>query len=439
MRQRIRSWWFNLQQGLWFVPSLMSTGAAILAFAMIRLDQGVLAERNIRSWWFFEGGAEGARGVLTAIAGTMITVATTVFSITIVALQLGASQFSPRILRGFTRDRGNQFVLGIFIATFVYTLLVLRTVQSETADNEVFVPAVSVTLAMLLAIVAIGSLILYFHHATRTIQASIVIDRAANDTITLIDARRAEDEPDTATAVPSADATARNDVFDIPAGRSGYITAINTESLLELAGTHQVVITIATRVGAHVLSSTVLATIPRASLSTCPDDERDRITKQVVGAFAIEMERTLERDLLLGFRQLSDIAVKALSPGINDPTTAVICIDRLGEALVQAGQFRCDTAYQEVSDGRGGIRRTSIGFTDIVEESLPQIRHYAAGDVVVVRHLLDVLQQVAAELDDDGVAVLAHQARLAVEEAVVTLAVEADREQIRAASRWAIE
>src|SRR5688572_5827070 len=108
----------------------MTLAAAVLAFTMIWLDQEVLADRNISSWWVFEGGAEGARGVLTAIAGTMITVATTVFSITIVALQLGASQFSPRILRGFTRDRGNQLVLGTFIATFVYTLLVLRTVQS---------------------------------------------------------------------------------------------------------------------------------------------------------------------------------------------------------------------------------------------------------------------------------------------------------------------
>jgi uncharacterized membrane protein len=94
-----------VQQGLWFIPSVMTCLAAALAFIMIRLDQGVLADRNIRTWWFFEGGAEGARGVLTAIASTMITVATTVFSITIVALQLAASQFFPRVLRGFTRDR----------------------------------------------------------------------------------------------------------------------------------------------------------------------------------------------------------------------------------------------------------------------------------------------------------------------------------------------
>ncbi len=441
MLQRMRSWWFDLQQGLWFVPSVMTAVAAILAFVMIRLDEEVLADRNLQSWWFFEGGAEGARGVLTAIAGTMITVATTVFSITIVALQLGASQFSPRILRGFTRDRGNQLVLGIFIATFVYTLLVLRTVQSESADLRVFVPATSVTLAMLLAFTAIGSLIFYFHHATRTIQASVVIDRAANDTLTLIDARLGQAARADTTAVAASETVTHEDLLEVAAGRSGYITAIDTDALLELAGKHQILITIGAHVGAHVLSSTSLATTPQASLSSFSDAHRDRITQQIRKAFEIEIERTLENDVLLGFRQLADIAVKALSPGINDPTTAVTCIDRLGEALLQARHFRRETAYRGGSDGQGGIRQTSIGFADIVGECLPQIRHYAAGDVVVVCHLLHVLQDVQAVADNantDATDVLAHQARLIVEEANETLTVAADRYQVREAGHWAV-
>ncbi|MBA2468951.1 MAG: DUF2254 domain-containing protein, partial [Chloroflexia bacterium] len=174
MRQRFRTWWFDLQYTLWFVPSLMTLTAVVLAFVMLRLDREALAEEEIHRWWFFEAGAEGARGVLSTIAGTMITVATTAFSITIVALQLGSSQFSPRILRGFTRDRGNQLVLGIFIATFAYTVLVLRSIRSESADFEVFVPSASVSLAILLAFAAIGSLIYFFHHAARAIQASVV-------------------------------------------------------------------------------------------------------------------------------------------------------------------------------------------------------------------------------------------------------------------------
>jgi uncharacterized membrane protein len=435
--QRIRSWWFDLQQGLWFVPSTMTLMAALLAFATIKLDEGVLADRSIRSWWFFAGGAEGARGVLTAIAGTMITVATTVFSITIVALQLGSSQFSPRILRGFTRDRGNQLVLGGFIATFVYTLLVLRTVQSETADLQVFVPAASVTLAMLLAIGAIGSLIFYFHHATRTIQAPVVIDRAASDTFALIEARLDETTDENISTVAPGEVVPRDDMFTIASGRSGYITGIDMDALLNLAGKHDVVITVVSHIGAHVLSSTVLAEVPEASLRSGPDDCHDQFADRVARAFAFEIERTLEHDLLLSFRQVSDIAIKALSPGINDPTTAVICIDRLGEALLRARDIRQMTVFHGVANGHGGVRYTTIGYQDIVNECLPQIRHYAAGDVVVVRHLLHVLREVATHSEGEAAEILADQARLIVEEAIATLSVAGDRELVREDGRWA--
>jgi uncharacterized membrane protein len=433
--QRIKSWWFDLQQGLWFVPCLMTAAAAMLAFVMIRIDQEVLANRSISSWWVFDGGAEGARGVLTAIAGTMITVATTVFSITIVALQLGASQFSPRILRGFTRDRGNQLVLGTFIATFVYTLLVLRSVQSATADIQVFVPAASVSVAILLAITAIGSLIFYLHHATRTIQASVVIDRAASDTFDLLQGYL-EDHESAGTAV-AAELLAPGDLITIDAGRSGYVTAIDTEALLALAGTHQIVISITASVGQHVLSSTPLAAISAVWRSTHPDDDHNAVHRRIRQAFVIEIERTLEHDVLLGFRQLSDIAIKALSPGINDPTTAVTCIDRLGEALLQARCLRSQRWFRAVPDAHSGIVQPSIGFDDIVDECLPQIRHYAAGDAVVVRHLLEVLEEVADCAEGDVYDALANQARLLVEEAAATLSVSSDRRAVGEAGRWA--
>ena len=164
---------YDLKDSLWYRPALMTIAALILSFLTVQLDIYLFRDRKIELPWLFQGGAEGARGVLTAISGTMMTVATTAFSVTLVALQLGSSQFSPRILRSFTGDRGNQLVLGIFIATFAYSLSVLRTVRSETDDFTGFVPTVSVTVALLLAFTAIGTLIFFFHHATRTIQASV--------------------------------------------------------------------------------------------------------------------------------------------------------------------------------------------------------------------------------------------------------------------------
>ena len=188
MRTRLGSWWLALKGSLWFVPAVCTTLAVAFALGLVRLDQELLLGRGADSrWWLLGGGAEGTRGVLAAIAGTMITVTGVVFSITIVALQLASSQFTPRVLRTFTGDRGNQLVLGVFIATFTYALLVLRTVREASEGRPPFVPAASVTLAIALAGVSIGFLIYYINHAASSIRASVVIDRVARDTLGLID------------------------------------------------------------------------------------------------------------------------------------------------------------------------------------------------------------------------------------------------------------
>ncbi|MBA3276797.1 MAG: DUF2254 domain-containing protein, partial [Chloroflexia bacterium] len=405
MRQRFRSWWFDLQYTLWFVPSLMTLAAVVLAFVMIRLDREVLADADIHRRWLFEGGAEGARGVLSTIAGTMITVATTAFSITIVALQLGSSQFSPRILRGFTRDRGNQLVLGIFIATFAYAVLVLRSIRSESSDSEVFVPSAAVSLAILLAFAAIGSLIFFFHHATRAIQASVVIERAVQDTFKLIDARLTRDAEEDGTVAASA--SAGGDTIAIVAGDSGYLISIDLDTLLDIAESHGLVLTVFPQVGDHLLSITSLAAIPAPGVESLSPDDRGVLEKEVRKAFRIDMERTVEHDLLLGFRQLSDIAVKALSPGINDPTTASLCIDRIGEALTRVRGLRADTRFRAAPGGTGGVCYTVIGLDDILNECIPQIRHFGAGDVLVGERLLTVLGAVAAGAEPRAIVSLA--------------------------------
>lgn len=435
VRQRFRSWWFDLQSTLWFIPSIMTTMATVLAFALLWLDQRVLAQHEIQTWWLFEGGAEGARGVLSTIAGTMITVATTAFSITIVALQLGSSQFSPRILKGFTSDRGNQLVLGIFISTFAYTVVILRSVRSELADQDAFVPSISITLAILLAFTAIGSLIFFFHHATRTIQASVVIERAAQDTFTLIETRltqgRDHDGDGVTAVVP------RDDLVDMAAGTSGYLTSIDTGALVKTAGKHGLMLTIATQVGAHLLSTTPVASVPAASLREMTPDDLEALEHSVRRAFAVELERTVEHDLLLGFRQLSDIAIKALSPGINDPTTAVTAIDRMGEALLRGRDLRSETWFLPAPNGQAGIRQTAVGLDQMLDQCLPQIRHYGAADVIVITHLLRVLGEVANASASDARNLLANHAQLILDSAVQALTLSADRQRVQDAAAWA--
>src|SRR3954447_7628947 len=159
----------------------MTIGAMVTALVMVRIDESLGATGRATSPWLFGGGAEGARGVLSAIAGTMITVAATVFSIMVVALQLASSQFTPRVIGSLIRDRGNQLALGAFIGTFTYSLLVLRSVRSATVDGQPFVPSASVTLAIVFALVSIALLLYFIHHSARSMQAARIIDSAATD------------------------------------------------------------------------------------------------------------------------------------------------------------------------------------------------------------------------------------------------------------------
>lgn len=174
---RLANLWESLRTSYWFVPTLMTAGGVALSFASVHLDERVNYKWVRTVGWIWAGGAEGARQVLSTIAGSMITVAGVAFSITIVALTLASNQFGPRLLRNFVRDAGNQIVLGTFIATFVYCLLVLRTVRGE--DDTEFVPYVSVTLGVAFALTSLGVLIYFIHHVAISIQAENLIASVA--------------------------------------------------------------------------------------------------------------------------------------------------------------------------------------------------------------------------------------------------------------------
>jgi len=439
--QRFSSWWYALQDTLWFIPAVMTSVSVLLAVALLQMDHHVLVGHHRHVWWLFEGGAEGARGVLTTISGTMMTVATTAFSITIVALQLGSSQFSPRILRGFTGDRGNQIVLGAFISTFAYSLLVLRSVRSESADADVFVPSISVSVAIVLALLSIASLIYFFHHATRTIQASVVIDRAANDTFRLID--QALDNDD-AYASDLRQWSNKVPSLEVRSERSGYVIELDESILLRLAKKHECALTMQIQVGDHLFTGTTLASVYFTGSAEDENgggqgsrDGHGDIASAVRRAVGIEMERTLEKDIHLGFRQLADIAIKALSPGINDPTTATMCIDRLGEALIRARELRSGYLVRADEQGRPLVTRPSPGFDEFLETSVRQIRHFGAADTTVIEHLLHVLEAVADHAAFNVRMLVAAEARVALEEALRSVDLSEDRVRLQVAGAWA--
>jgi uncharacterized membrane protein len=227
---RIRAWWYRLQNSLWFLPALITAISILLAFASLNVDRRFQLQDGPVSMLVFSGGVEGARGVLSAIAGTMMTVTALVFSITIVALQVAASQLTPRALRSIMADRGNQVVLGFFVATFTYALIVLRAVRSPLEDRSQFVPGLSVAVAIGLALISVALLIFFMHHSANALRTSVVIGRIFDETRGLIDSLYPDDVGE-----PAHDLPARPGMpYIVSADDPGYLQAIDADTLFAL-------------------------------------------------------------------------------------------------------------------------------------------------------------------------------------------------------------
>lgn len=430
MPARIRTWWRDLRDSLGFPAALLTVVAALLAFATTWLD-GQLDSGRANSGPIFLGGVDGSRAVLSTIAGSTITVAGTVFSITIVALQLTSSQYTPRVLRHFTSDRGNQLVLGVFIATFTYSLLVLRTVHAEADDIATFVPSISVVVAIGLALLSVGFLIHYLHHAAHWIEVAVIVDRAARDTIELIErlfpAGAGEERDVRLDGIMPSEEPAR-----IAAERAGYLQAVDAAALLRLSDGPPLVIRMEPHLGEFVVPGVTLASVWPASVV---DEELTRVVRD---ACVTGSERTLHQDLEFGLRQLADIAVRALSPGVNDPTTATNCIDRLAEVLVVLGNRDLPERVRASENDCVVFVAQRTSFERAVKLAFTQIRHYGAGDPVVAVRLLEALGRIAAQVPVGCRELLRPQAEAVLRAAQAAIDEPLDLEEVAQAAEAAL-
>lgn len=425
MLARLRLAWARVRDSLWFLPGVLTLAGTVLAIAVTQAEErGVFDVEMLRSW-VFAGGVDGARGVLGTIAGGLITVTGVVFSVTIVALQLASTQFTPRILRNFTADRGNQLVLGVFIGTFTYTLLVLRTIRSAADGEDPFVPRVGVTLAVLLVLVAIGFLIFYINHSARSIQVAAILDRVTRRT--LGDVHRLFPEPtDHADdAEPPDPHPAGRPSVTVAADAAGYLQAVDGRGLFELGKARRLVIAMEPYVGDFILPGQPLATV------SPPDAADEEVCGHIRKAFLLGPERTSEQDVEFGIVEVSDIAIKALSPGINDPTTAFHCIDRLSEILLEMGTRAAPSPWR-TEQGQVHYLARHPTFERAVGLSFDQIRHFGASNPGIARKLLEVLTRLAALVPSARRPVLLAQARAVLEDARARMETAGDREALEA-------
>ncbi len=430
MRARIATIWDELSESLWLIPFLLTILAVGLALLTIQVDATLLAGRNADPFWTFGGGVEGARGVLSTIATGIITVTGVVFSVTIVALQLASSQFTPRVLRNFTADRGNQVVLGVFIGTFTYSLLVLRSIRSSSPDQTAFVPSLSITVAMILALISIGFLIFFIGHTARSIQAWAIVHRSTKDALRAVDKLFPESlgrpVPRHAAKVPAPTTPAAV----VAAEKGGYLQNVGEDALSDLARKHHFTVKMEPHVGDFVLPGQSLATVwPEGAV----DEEARRATCR---AFVIGPSRTADQDVEFSIGQLVDMAVKALSPGVNDPTTARKCIDGLGEILVVMGNRAMPEVLRTDHDGRLLFIARRTTYDRAVALSFDEIRHFGTGNPSVAAHLLRVLGQIAMLVPPERRSALVRQGALVVAAARRQISLPTDLDEIKQAGHW---
>lgn len=425
---RLLKYWDDLRSSLWFIPTLIVAGAVALAVGLIEAEAFANREFLAGRWpRLFGAGAEGSRGLLSTIAGSMITVAGVTFSITVVALTLASSQYTSRILRNFVRNRANQTVLGVFVGVFAYCVVVLRTIRS--GEEGAFVPGVAVLGAVLLAFVAIGFLIFFIHHIAASLQAATIIESVATETLDAVD--RLFPEPMGEASAGSAGeaqefAHAPGSWAAIPATQTGYVQAIDADALFEWADGRDVVVRMEKAIGEFAIENCPLVSVS----GMAPDDEAIR---RLNAAYAVDRHRTVHQDAGYGIQQIVDVALKALSPGINDTTTAINCVDYLGSILARLVVRRIESPTRSAG-GRLRVINRGPTFPGLLADAFDQIRQNAEGNVAVLKRLLQVLGTVADRTSDERRRqALRHQADLVVETAERSVPLAHDRATILAA------
>ena len=382
--------------------ALLAAGAALGAIA---LDHAIGSGWVQDIGWVWSGGADGARGVLSVVAGSMMTVVSIVFSLTVTTLAQTSSHFGPRVLRNFTSDRGNQFTLGTFIATFVFCLLVLRTVRS--VEESSFVPYLAVNLGIVLALASLAVLIYFIHHISQSIQAENLIAGVGEDfqlALPVLFPQRIGQEKECDEEAAPQD---WQDAGPVDASRNGYVQRVDNEKLMRLACQHDLVVRLEKRPGDFVTqNSRLLCVLPPEKLS-------ERLAQELRESFHTGPHRTPHQDAGYSLQQLVEIACHALSPGINEPFTALACIDWLAASLRGVAEREIPSPVRCDESGQVRVIARPLSFDELAAISFDSIRLYGSQNPDIMAYLLRVIAELAPHLHrETDRATLANHARL---------------------------
>lgn len=429
---KLPSWrWEALRTTFWLVPTVLIIVAGVLFFATFEIDWAAYHGHLSLPFWIRSGSADAGRQVLIAIAAAVITVIGVVFSITILALTLASQQFGPRMMRNFVRDVGNQVTLGIFVATFVYSVLALVAIFNGPHGD--FVPHLSITVAEALLLVDLGVLIYFIHHIAKSIQLPEVIAGIARDLTRAIDDEFPELGHRAPTRSPEANGRSVAELRQlieerggrVPATVSGYLQFVGYAQLVDIAAHTDAVIRLDHRPGHFIVAGQPLATV-------WPGGAAGQVALALAKAHVTGPHRTLMQDPVFAIDQLEEIAIRALSPAVNDTFTALTCIDWLSAGLSRvSGRTLAEGVYRD-RFGRVRLIESDPSYARIVNRSFDKIRQAARAMPAVIIRMIDALGSIVAETtSSEQRGVLAHQAEMILRGAEESVAEPNDLTDIR--------
>lgn len=423
---RLRTAWDSLRTSFWFVPSVMMVLASGLAAFGFWLDFSLSgrSERQV-PWWVYFSRPDDARDVLSTILSSMITMTSLVFSVTIVVLSLAANQFGPRLIRNFMASPQTQVVLGTFVMTILYCLIVLGSIGRRGSEGPF--PFSTVTMAIVLMAVSIILLVFFIHTLARSIVSETVIERVGEELDELLDeleplpANTPQDEPED--AIPE-DVERRSAYFGPAVG--GYIQGVEFEQLVEIGRSCDAVIGLRFRPGDYVAKGgRAIAVFPR---------ERDGrvLREKILSAIVMGVHRTPMQDPEFPIRHLVEIGVRALSPGTNDPYTAVAVVHRLSASLSRLMELALPPGVFRDENGVVRVICPRPSYMTLTGAALDQIRQNGADKPLVVIHLLEAIARIAEHVTlPSQVKMLREQLRIIGEDAEREIASPADQADVR--------
>ena len=392
---RLAARWDALRRSFWFLPAIAMPLGALLGWGIGNLDGSVRLDFGVVSL----SDRDSARGLLETIATVTVTVIGISFSVTVVALQLASQQLGPRVLRTFQADSLNKFVLSLFLGLFVYCIVVLMTLDSGASGT---VPELAVAVAIALAIVAFGFFVAFIHNIVESLQASTMIRRIAGEAQRVLDAPYPSgigDGPrDAAEAAAEVAHRSRTGTRrEVRAERAGFLVTVNGEHLMEVAAGADLLVCQRLAIGEFAVTGMPLADV------WSPHAVSDEVVGRVAGAFAFEQERTLLQDVAFPVRQFADVALRALSPSLNDPTTAENAMDTLADMLIRHARNEPPAAIR--LDDRGTPRLVAIvpDLDSLIRLGFDQVRVAADGQPVVAARLVELLGRIEHEAAARGV------------------------------------